>query len=388
LYVGGSGPGNYSKIQDAIDNASDGDTILVFSGTYYEAINISKQLFMRGIKLDGQDILLINGEGDHITVKINNDSCSFENFTIRNGDTGYTLKAISVLSDYNIIKNCTFYNSNCGICLSSSSGNLIRDNKFDDGGIHLVDSRGNLIKNNEIKNYGYVGILVDTSSWKNKIIDNVVINCRIGMMLKFNSSYNEIVRNNVTGSSWYGIWLYCSINNYVFNNMISDCSGLGIRIENTVGNSIDNNFISGCESGIGFVWTGSNNVTRNVISSNTIGISVSECSDIYIFNNHISDNLGVGIAVSYSDSIIIEKNNLVRNIPNALFTVRLLDLTTNKIKRNYWGVFSIILPKIIFVTLKISLLPAYLTMTLPWLYFDWRPALKPYDIGGLRVNEK
>ncbi|MBP1662308.1 MAG: hypothetical protein H6P94_557, partial [Thermoplasmatales archaeon] len=29
LYVGGSGPGNYTKIQDAIDNASDGDTIFV-----------------------------------------------------------------------------------------------------------------------------------------------------------------------------------------------------------------------------------------------------------------------------------------------------------------------------------------------------------------------
>ena len=29
LYVGGSGPGNYSSIQDAIDNASDGDTVYV-----------------------------------------------------------------------------------------------------------------------------------------------------------------------------------------------------------------------------------------------------------------------------------------------------------------------------------------------------------------------
>ena len=30
LYVGGSGPGNYTKIQDAIDNASDGDTLFVY----------------------------------------------------------------------------------------------------------------------------------------------------------------------------------------------------------------------------------------------------------------------------------------------------------------------------------------------------------------------
>ncbi len=36
LYVGGSGPGNYTKIQDAIDNASDGDTVFVYNGTYHE----------------------------------------------------------------------------------------------------------------------------------------------------------------------------------------------------------------------------------------------------------------------------------------------------------------------------------------------------------------
>ena len=30
LYVGGNGSGNYTKIQDAIDNASDGDTVFVF----------------------------------------------------------------------------------------------------------------------------------------------------------------------------------------------------------------------------------------------------------------------------------------------------------------------------------------------------------------------
>ena len=35
LYVGGNGSGNYSKIQDAINDSVDGDTVFVYNGTYY-----------------------------------------------------------------------------------------------------------------------------------------------------------------------------------------------------------------------------------------------------------------------------------------------------------------------------------------------------------------
>ena len=43
LYVGGSGPGNYTKIQDAVDDASDGDTVFVYSGIYYETIFLTNK---------------------------------------------------------------------------------------------------------------------------------------------------------------------------------------------------------------------------------------------------------------------------------------------------------------------------------------------------------
>ena len=44
LYVGGSGPGNYSKIQDAINASSNGDTVFVYddSSPYLENLIINK----------------------------------------------------------------------------------------------------------------------------------------------------------------------------------------------------------------------------------------------------------------------------------------------------------------------------------------------------------
>ncbi len=44
FYVGGYGPNNYTQIQDAIDNASEGDTVFVFNGTYFEHVTVNKSI--------------------------------------------------------------------------------------------------------------------------------------------------------------------------------------------------------------------------------------------------------------------------------------------------------------------------------------------------------
>ncbi len=42
--VGGSGPGNFSKIQDAVDNTSDGDIVFVYNGFYQENLHIGTSI--------------------------------------------------------------------------------------------------------------------------------------------------------------------------------------------------------------------------------------------------------------------------------------------------------------------------------------------------------
>ena len=48
LYVGGSGPDNYTTIQGAINDANDGDTVFVYNGTYYENIVVDKSINLVG----------------------------------------------------------------------------------------------------------------------------------------------------------------------------------------------------------------------------------------------------------------------------------------------------------------------------------------------------
>ena len=54
LYVGGEGPNNYTKIQDAINNAIDGDTVFVYndSSPYYENIIVDKAINLVGEERD------------------------------------------------------------------------------------------------------------------------------------------------------------------------------------------------------------------------------------------------------------------------------------------------------------------------------------------------
>jgi len=48
FFVGGMGPSNYTYIQDAINDANDGDTIFVYNGTYYESLMISDDINLIG----------------------------------------------------------------------------------------------------------------------------------------------------------------------------------------------------------------------------------------------------------------------------------------------------------------------------------------------------
>ena len=133
LYVGGSGPGNYTKIQDAIDNASKGDTVLVYddSSPYYENIIINISINFIG---ENRNSTVIDGMASgNSCIEIIANNVHISNFTIQN--TLYTNNAGIWIrrANHNIIFNNNIFDSNIGVHIygtwvhDDTSNNTIKD---------------------------------------------------------------------------------------------------------------------------------------------------------------------------------------------------------------------------------------------------------------------
>jgi len=220
LYVGGSGPGNYSNIHDAIENASDGDTVFVFNGIYSANIVIDKSISLIG---EDQDYTIIEGESDGFLISA--DYVKITKFTIQKCGGFWHHSGIYVGSDHNTISHVSITNN--GVL----------------NGIFLEYSFDNIITNNTIKNNNYYGIRLDYSSY-NIIVGNFVSNIITNGISLTSSSNNEIYSNTLKKCSHSGISICCSSedNKLYHNNLINNSLNNGYDECN---NFWDNDYPSG-----------------------------------------------------------------------------------------------------------------------------------------------
>ena len=200
LYVGGSGPGNYTTIQEAIANASNGDTVFVYTGIYSANIIVDKTITLVG---ENQDNTIIEGERDGILVYA--DHVKISRFTIQKCGGFWHHSGIYLSSDHNIISNVSVVNNE-----------VIN-------GIFMENAYDNLIIDNIIKNNNYYAIRLDYSSY-NKIVGNFVSDIITNGISLTESLNNEIYKNTLKTCSLGGISICCnSENNKIYhNNLINN----------------------------------------------------------------------------------------------------------------------------------------------------------------------
>ncbi|MCD6493372.1 MAG: hypothetical protein J7K36_06210 [Archaeoglobaceae archaeon] len=141
-------PDNYSTIQQAVNAASSGDTILVFNKKCNEVVKINKPLTL---KSSGSEVKGFEIYAENVTI---------DNFTIK----GYGLwsNKVGILIKANNVKliNNTITDFDVGICIENSNNNTITRNniKSNNIGIKLSNSFGNLIYLNNFDNTNDVKI--------------------------------------------------------------------------------------------------------------------------------------------------------------------------------------------------------------------------------------
>jgi len=239
LYVGGNGTGNYTSIQGAIDDSSDGDTVFVYddSSPYYENVVVDKSINLIG---EDKNTTIIDGSGNiEDVVYVSSDWVAISGLTITNGG----IRGIVIVSNYNAITdNNIISNIVYGMVILYSSSNDIIGNKISNNqaGLSLLDSSKNIITGNIISN-----------SWGSGI--------SLG-----HSSNNTITDNNISSNGWGGIAIGYSNNTLIIHNKISD-NEIGINLVHSNNNTImGNNFSSNNYYRIE-LWHSSNN---NIIYHN------------------------------------------------------------------------------------------------------------------------
>jgi len=168
LYVGGTGPGNYTSIQQAIDNASNGDTVFVYHGLYVEHIIVDKTINLIG---EDRDNTIIDGDNTGNVISIYSNNVSIREFTIRHSGIGNA--GIAIYSNYNNISyNIITSNLGRGLYISSDSNKIGYNEVSKNYDGLYIDSNRNLICFNIFSDNSYYGVYVDRDSLNNQFYEN------------------------------------------------------------------------------------------------------------------------------------------------------------------------------------------------------------------------
>jgi len=341
LFVGGGGFGNFSLIQDAIDNVTDGDVIRIFDGTYIENLIISNPLTLLG---NGSTKSIVKGVGGKTVIDISCGNVKIKNINITTEEgSSASETGIKSESDEIEIDECSFYNfPERAVSFSGKdemfNNTSIKNCRFTNNkiGIILTYLKGILISDCEIYN-GDIGIYLTTT--ENCIIRNsTMLNCDDYCVYISGSKHCEV--KNINGSySANGIYISLACESNTITNSMFIQNDDGIQIAGPSGHSsmfniIKNNEFYGNKNGIHLsgVFQQSTNQNNSVIDNyfkdNKIGIKVQyNYLHTEIFGNTIIDSED-GILLFGTRNISIDSNNLT-NCGIRLFSHQLGDWSSN-----------------------------------------------------------
>jgi parallel beta-helix repeat protein len=328
----------YGSIDRALRTAGEGDTILVYSGTYPGCLIIDKRVILMGVDTGGgKPVINARGAGDPVTVAgdgvwlegflVKNSASSgsgilvtADNCTVAGNDVTDCFDGIRVEDSRNVVVtgNHPYNNDDAGIYVTNGSGIRVAGNHANDNlyGAYMEKSSGSAIEDNNCSNNIDIDIYLEhmvdsmvrgntvtSERIKDKKIDGIGI--RYGVNVTFDGNY--------VSRHYYGIKVYESQDCLVENN-VADGSGVNIRLDfethdttlrnNTVRNGVDNVYLHSSaygnivenntcyngREGIYMLESAGNVVRGNDVFNNTIGIRMVSTTGNTITGNYAYAN--------------------------------------------------------------------------------------------------
>jgi hypothetical protein len=290
IIVNQDGSGDYTRIQDAINNSKDGDVIHVYSGNYTELLMINRSISIVGI---GNPILY-HVEKDTTNIIIISDNVRIENFSIQNKQDGENPLSKNIGIE---ASNIVIFNIICkgdkGIISNSNNNILINSCHFNSShqSIQMQSMENLSIINNIFENYFIHSNAINfhsiyhTDPFKNIYISGNVFQ---GEYLP-DENYIPLIKSE-GGTKIYNL----TITNHFFSNWSMPLNIGGNAVNNTFyrcrevrGSGYNNIYRENIN--ISFGKTGGANVCNNIFENNTGIINVGG-RDFNLFNNTFKYN--------------------------------------------------------------------------------------------------
>jgi parallel beta-helix repeat protein len=320
FYVDDDGTADYDKIQDAINAASDGDLIFVYSGTYLENIRINKKLTIEG---ENNETTIIDGGEIDSVISINSDDVTISCFTVTNSKNSSNYAGILINGKNCQIKECIIsFNKGFGIWGKELTdilikNNIIHNNFYD--GIYFESIDNSEISNNIIENHSYIyynyagfiprshGCVLYNSN--NVLVSHNVFSDALNIDFVISGSSNIDVRSN-DFSSKAGVLIEGSLSHWTshsfFENNVDD-KPLYYYKNDIIGKIVPQ------DAGQVILANCRNYRIHNLsIYDGDVGISIGYCSHIEIVDNVI-ENAAEGIYIKYSNNNFIARN-MISNV--------------------------------------------------------------------------
>jgi len=319
ITVDDDGGGDYERIQDAIDNTTEGDEVRVWEGTYYENVVVNKTVSLIG---NGSANTTIDGGGSGDVLNITASWVNLTGFRIRNGGSGEGEGGILIRESHARIAENSITGNFDGIVIgtyanySSIINNSIVDNRYGvrpDSSSHHCFS-GNHYTDND---YGLYGSYINFSRFENDILTGGEY-----PFVLYKSENNTIEGLNVSEASMIGILITHAHNSTLKQNSCQDNEMTGIEIRFSENCEVQgNNCSRNKQHGIVIHWETENATVRsNICQENSEnGIRIYRSNNTRVCANNCSKNGENGIFSYNSGKLVISNNSCYSNKENGIY---------------------------------------------------------------------